>query len=262
MAADDRFHLHLETQHTRPAHLQLRRGGEPGIYAVESGSRVYDGNPTGAFARRDGTLAVRLTDLANEFVKYNHSTRDLIRWLCNSEAYQLSAVANKTNDKPEAEPFFKELRPANKENIEKAQKFVSELKPIGGTAISEALQKAMALRPANSARPDDKPDAANPYVVIFLTDGQPTIGDTSEDTILAAMKKASSGATRVFSFGIGTDVNTHLLDKIASETRAFSQYVLPEESLEVKLSSFYTKIKEPVLSNVQMAFSGRDITGG
>ena len=160
----------------------------------------------------------------------------------------------------EAEPFFKELRPANKENIERAQKFVSELKPIGGTAISEALQKAMALRPAHSARPDDKPDAANPYVVIFLTDGQPTIGDTSEESILAAMKKASNGATRVFSFGIGTDVNTHLLDKLASETRAFSQYVLPDESLEVKLSSFYTKIKEPVLSNVQMAFSGRDIT--
>jgi Ca-activated chloride channel family protein len=162
----------------------------------------------------------------------------------------------------EAEPFFKELKPASKENVEKAQKFVEGLKPIGGTAISEALQKAMALRPANaakSARPGE-PDAENPYVVIFLTDGQPTIGDTNEESILAAMKKAGNGVTRVFSFGIGTDVNTHLLDKIASDTKAFSQYVLPEESLEVKLSSFYTKIKEPVLSNVDLAFSGRDIT--
>jgi hypothetical protein len=41
-----------------PAHVQIKRGGEPGIYAVESGSRVYDGTPGGAFARRDGTLAV------------------------------------------------------------------------------------------------------------------------------------------------------------------------------------------------------------
>lgn len=160
----------------------------------------------------------------------------------------------------EAEPFFKELRPANRENIEKAQKFVADLKPIGGTAISEALQKAMALRPPNTAGAPDTPQAANPYVVIFFTDGQPTIGDTSEESILASMKKQSSGATRVFSFGIGTDVNTHLLDKIASETRAFSQYVLPEESLEVKLSSFYTRIKEPVLSNVRLAFSGKDIS--
>jgi Ca-activated chloride channel family protein len=61
---------------------------------------------------------------------------------------------------------------------------------------------------------------------------------------------------RVFSFGIGTDVNTHLLDRIAGETKAFSQYVLPNEDLEVKLSGFYTKISQPVLSNVAVAFSG------
>jgi Ca-activated chloride channel family protein len=63
----------------------------------------------------------------------------------------------------------------------------------------------------------------------------------------------------VFSFGIGTDVNTHLLDRIAGETKAFSQYVLPNEDLEVKLSSFYTKISQPVLSNVAVAFSGGNI---
>ena len=64
---------------------------------------------------------------------------------------------------------------------------------------------------------------------------------------------------RVFCFGIGNDVNTHLLDRIADETRAFSTYVAPEENIEVKVSNFYTKIKEPVLSNVQLAFTGENI---
>ncbi len=54
-------------------------------------------------------------------------------------------------------------------------------------------------------------------------------------------------------------MNTHLLDRLSHETRGFSQYVLPDEDLEVKLSSFYTKIKEPVLTDVKLAFTGPDI---
>lgn len=153
----------------------------------------------------------------------------------------------------EAEPLFSELKSADKGNLETAQKFVESLRPIGGTAIHEALTKAMDLGGKRGG------DANRPYVVIFLTDGQPTIGETNEDHIVAAMNKTSGGSTRVFSFGIGNDVNTHLLDKVAAGTRAFSQYVLPEENLEVKLSSFYTKIKEPVLTNVEVAFSGEGI---
>ena len=86
-------------------------------------------------------------------------------------------------------------------------------------------------------------------MVIFLTDGRPTIGTTDEDQIVANVKKENEGRTRVFCFGIGTDVNTHLLDRITEDTRAVSQYVLPEEDLEVKVSNFFSKIKEPVLAN-------------
>lgn len=153
----------------------------------------------------------------------------------------------------EAEPLFNELRPADKANVGKAQEFVQSLRPIGGTAINDALGEAMKIRNKRGK------DEDRPYVVIFITDGQPTIGETNEENILAAMNKASGGSTRVFSFGLGTDVNTHLLDRIASGTRAFSQYVLPDEDLEVKLSSFYTKIKEPVLANVDMSFTGENV---
>ena len=73
---------------------------------------------------------------------------------------------------------------------------------------------------------------------------------------MANVKKENEGRTRVFCFGIGTDVNTHLLDRITEETRAVSQYVLPEEDLEVKVSSFFSKIKEPVLANPTLKFTG------
>jgi Ca-activated chloride channel family protein len=147
----------------------------------------------------------------------------------------------------EVEPLFDQLVPASEPNRARAENFIQDLKPMGATAIDDALQKALALRPTRGDRP---------FVVIFLTDGRPTIGTTDEDQIVADVKKASAGLTRVFCFGIGTDVNTHLLDRIAEDTRAVSQYVLPDEDLEVKVSHFFSKIKEPVLTNPTLKFTG------
>ncbi len=156
----------------------------------------------------------------------------------------------------EAEPLFGKLVDADSDHRKRASDFVSELKPIGGTAIADALQAALKARTEKSDRP---------FVVIFLTDGLPTVGTRNPDEIVAAVKKA--GNVRIFSFGIGSDVNTQLLDQIAEGTRAFSQYVLANEDLEVKVSNFYTRIKEPALTNVRSGIQWRraheqDVSGG
>jgi len=153
----------------------------------------------------------------------------------------------------EVEPLFDKLVRATAANRDRANEFIKDLKPIGGTAIEEALQKALALK---SEIRNPKSEIDRPLVIIFLTDGKPTIGTTDESQIVANVKKQNEGRTRVFCFGIGTDVNAHLLDKITEETRAISQYVLPEEDLEVKVSNFFSKIKEPVLANPALKFTG------
>lgn len=145
----------------------------------------------------------------------------------------------------EVEPVFEKLVPANEANRKQAQEFIKGLKPMGSTAIDDALRKAFGARPEKLDRQ---------FVVVFLTDGRPTIGVTDENSILRNVRDRNTGLTRIFNFGIGTDVNTHLLDKIADETKAFSTYVLPEEDLEVKLSAFFSKIKEPALANVKVTF--------
>ena len=145
----------------------------------------------------------------------------------------------------EAEMLFSELKEVSDKSRKKALKFVGGLKPIGGTAINDALAATLKLRPEKSKRP---------FVVIFLTDGRPTVGITGEKQIVQNVKD-EAGKTRVFCFGIGNDVNTHLLDKITESTRAFSQYVLPSEDIEVKVSQFYTKINEPVLADPDVVVS-------
>ncbi|MDQ3199959.1 MAG: VIT and VWA domain-containing protein [Verrucomicrobiota bacterium] len=145
----------------------------------------------------------------------------------------------------EAEPLFGKLMAADTSDRKRATDFIDALKPIGGTAIADALTTALKMHSGAGDRP---------FVVIFLTDGLPTVGTRNPTEIVSEVKKTN--AARIFSFGIGSDVNTQLLDQIAENTRAFSQYVLADEDLEVKVSNFYTRIKEPALTNLRLAFNG------
>ncbi|MBS0657454.1 MAG: VWA domain-containing protein [Verrucomicrobia bacterium] len=147
----------------------------------------------------------------------------------------------------ENEALFGKLEENSADSRKRALSFIDGLKAMGGTAIHDALQRALEM----------KGDSARPFVVIFLTDGLANIGPSKNDEILGMLRKRSGAGTRVFSFGIGHDVNTHLLDQIAEQTRAASTYVLPTEDLEVKLSNFFAKITEPVLTELKL-----DVTGG
>jgi len=149
----------------------------------------------------------------------------------------------------EAEPLFDELKVANEQNQKKALSFVKKLRAAGGTAIDEALRTA--LETVN----DQGKEGNRLTQVLFLTDGRPTIGETREDNIVQKVTN-QLGKTRfqprIFNFGIGTDVNTHLLDKIAEKAGTFSQYVFPGEDLEHKVSTFFLKISEPALANLKL----------
>ena len=145
----------------------------------------------------------------------------------------------------EAESLFKGLLPNNPDNRKRGNEFIDGLKATGGTAIADALQAGLKARPEKSDRP---------LVLIFLTDGLPTVGTRDPGEIVAAVRKVPG--VRIFSFGIGSDVNTQLLDQISEASRAFSQYVLANENLELKVSGFYSRIKEPALTNVRLEFTG------
>ena len=146
----------------------------------------------------------------------------------------------------EAEALFPSVTAADSASIQKARQFIDSLKAIGGTNIEEALKLSM-----DSIIPGPRPE-----MVVFITDGKPTIGETEEDTIINELKKINKGGTRVFTFGVGFDINTHLLDKITDATRAFRSYVTPTEDIEIKVSQFYTKIQSPALTDIAVTFSG------
>ena len=162
----------------------------------------------------------------------------------------------------DVEPFFDKLMLVSDKNIEEAMERLDRVEATGGTNIDEALLTAMKMLPRYADRGYDT-EGKHLYVpppppayVIFLTDGQPTVGKTHEEEILQDVKKANACNARVFAFGVGYDVNVKLLDKLVRQNNGRSDYVKPKEPVEAKISSLYTKIKNPVMTGIKVSIDG------
>jgi Ca-activated chloride channel family protein len=142
--------------------------------------------------------------------------------------------------------YTEKLLPANADQLTEARKWVDGLEATGGTAINDALLAAMEYRPNEQGRS---------FTIVFFTDGQPTIGETNPDKILKTVVSKNTANTRIFTFGVGDDVNATMLDKIAEQSRAISTYVREAEDIEAKVSSLFAKISNPVLTDLKLTLS-------
>ncbi|MCA9800914.1 MAG: VWA domain-containing protein, partial [Cyanobacteria bacterium HKST-UBA02] len=150
----------------------------------------------------------------------------------------------------DAEAFAGNLLSADADNKKKAVSFIQEMESRGGTNIGDALATAVSIL-------DDAKAGSRPAFLILMTDGEPTVGKTALQELLKTVSIKRD--LRLFDFGIGYDVNTRLLNKLAEEHHGTSQYLEPDENLETALSSFYAKIRNPVLSDVTIGYEGVDV---
>ncbi len=115
----------------------------------------------------------------------------------------------------------------------------------GGTNISDSLVQALGTSMGE-----------RPTAVLFMTDGEATEGILETEGIIDALKNAEKPNTRIFTFGVGDDVNTVLLDSITREFHGTGTYVRPNQNIEEEVAGLYNKIDAPVLSNVSIQFEG------
>jgi len=147
------------------------------------------------------------------------------------------------------DPYTERLVTWNEAEKEKALAHVHRIESQGGTNINDALLQALALF--------EKGERLR--MILFLTDGVPTNGVTDPAQIVKNITAANTMNVRLFNFGVGYDVNTILLDKLARENRGDSDYVKPKENLEERISSFYAKIQSPVLSNLKVNWDSAQV---
>ena len=131
---------------------------------------------------------------------------------------------------------------------EDAIRWVSDLEATGGTDINRALLEAM-----NMVDPD------RATYVLFLTDGLPTEGETEMADILDNVQEAAPDNVRLFTFGVGYDVDTVLLDSLVQNHHGSSAYVEPGERLDEAVSDFYTRVSTPLLTDVELEIEGVEV---
>lgn len=129
------------------------------------------------------------------------------------------------------------------ESIKRARAYISAMQAVGGTNLHAALLEALRPQPCDGCLP----------LVLFLTDGLPTVGQTREVNIREDAAAANKFNRRVFSFGVGYDVNAPLLTAIATGSRGAPTFVLPSEDVEVKVGQVFRRLAGPVLASPTLA---------
>jgi Ca-activated chloride channel family protein len=144
--------------------------------------------------------------------------------------------------------YSQEWTAATAQGRRDAETWIRSLEAEGGTNIAGALTEAFSEPPAEQAL----------GVVVFLTDGQASAGETDPERI-AERAEQGRGRFRVFSFGIGDDVNTYLLDRLTERARGTTEYVRPGENIERAVGSLAAKVASPVLTDVTISGAGVEL---
>lgn len=130
----------------------------------------------------------------------------------------------------------------DRQAVLEARAYLASLRPTGGTNVHDALQVALSQDPREGFL----------GLVLFLTDGLPTVGKTLERDINQMVAATNAHGRRIFTFGVGHDVNVPLLDRLSDTTRATSTFVLPGEDVEVKVAQVFRRLYGPVLAEIEL----------
>ncbi len=141
--------------------------------------------------------------------------------------------------------FSESLQTIDAASRNEALAFVDAVRSRGSTNIEGALN--------SSFKQLAQDDSANPKYLFFFSDGEPTTGETNEMK-LAQLAREKNDDARFFSFGLGYDVNSRLLDRFVRDGRGQGEYVKPNENIEERVAALYNRVEAPIFTDVEFAF--------
>jgi Ca-activated chloride channel family protein len=207
--------------------------GEDGFFmlTLSPGRDVGPGEP------RDVTVVMDVSGSMSgeKIVQAKSALRGLLGTLSSVDRFRLVSFSNEVRQQAEG------WTEAKAGGLARAGRWVDGLVADGGTNIQGALDEAFRLESPRGRLP----------VVIFLTDGLPSVGEQSPER-LADRAEARAGRARVFAFGVGHDVNTHLLDRLGEAGRGSTEYVQPGEDVERAMALLAAKVQHPVLTDLEL----------
>uniref|UniRef100_A0A674EYE5 Inter-alpha-trypsin inhibitor heavy chain H3-like n=1 Tax=Salmo trutta TaxID=8032 RepID=A0A674EYE5_SALTR len=143
----------------------------------------------------------------------------------------------------------KELLPANQDNLEAAKSFARNIHERGATDINAAVLEGTAML-------NRHPQGGSVSLLILLTDGDPTTGETNLEKIHKNIKEAIGKKFPLYCLGFGMDVNFDFLEKMALENSGVGRRIYTDSDAALQLQGFYEEVATPLLTDVQMIYLG------
>nr|XP_057921749.1 inter-alpha-trypsin inhibitor heavy chain H5 isoform X3 [Doryrhamphus excisus] len=145
------------------------------------------------------------------------------------------------------------LVPVTPLNIRDAKKFIYTLVATGGTNFDGAVQTGSALLRDYLSGPEANPNSVS--LIVFLTDGRPTVGESQSTAILGNTRSAVQEKFCIFTIGIGNNVDYKLLERMSLENCGMTRRIHEEAHASAMLKGFYKEIGTPLLSDIRINYT-------
>ncbi|XP_026577373.1 inter-alpha-trypsin inhibitor heavy chain H5 isoform X3 [Pseudonaja textilis] len=145
-----------------------------------------------------------------------------------------------------------QLVPVTPENIRDAIFHIHLVPPNEGTNINDALQTSAKI--LNDYITQNEVESRSTSLLVFLTDGWPTMGEIRTSKIISNLKEAIRNRFCVFTIGIGNDVDHHLLERVALENCGMMRLIREDEDAATHFKGFYDEIGTPLLSDIRVDY--------
>jgi Ca-activated chloride channel family protein len=227
--------------------LPYSPGDGPGFALITVSPPVVHATPT----PRDVTFVLDVSGSMSgrKIEQARAAGRDLLATLAPRDRFRLIDFST------DVRAFRDDYETATPEHVREAEHYLDQLEAEGSTNIEGALRRAL----EHPVEDRESQGAERLPIVLFITDGEPTIGEQSPDALIAQASR-ELGHSRLFTFGLGADVNTSLLEQLALQGRGTAQFVRPDESVERAVSVVAHRLTDPVITDVTLHAEGVRLT--
>ncbi|KAF5904525.1 inter-alpha-trypsin inhibitor heavy chain H3-like [Clarias magur] len=151
-----------------------------------------------------------------------------------------------------ADTWKSTLTRATEENVNEAKAFAKSIYASGWTNINEAVLRAADL--LKTARANKVVPENSASMIILLTDGDPTKGETNPEKIQQNVRNAIGEEATLFCLGFGFDVKYSFLDVMAKENNGLARRIYEASDAVLQLQGFYNEVANVLLSDVHFTY--------
>jgi len=225
---------HISRPHTGIDLITSKEKGEDGYFCLT----LTAGEELAALkTAMDYVFVLDISGSMEDDAKLESSRKSLsafIESLDKDDRFEVIAFNNQPR------PLFQKLMSADEATKKQAGAFLNSQEARGGTILAPAITAAYKYD-----------DTVRPLNVIIMSDG---LTEQNERAGLAKLIQCRPANSRVFTVGVGNDVNRGLLESIANDSGGLAAFISRGDDFDRQAQAFRRKLQRPVATDLTLDF--------